>query len=237
MPSTARALPFVLIGAFAVLLAGGITLSLATAPPFADQQLQNAAAATIASPSFAIVVTNSVSNVASARPSSTQPVGSETLRVLYRAPDAVQETLEASGGSMPSVIVIGDRLFRQSGSTWIEVPQQQGVGARAVTTIMSPLQVAVHATHVTHQASSFSFESTDLLKLSKAVLGVDTSQLSSPRLTASIRGGFVTRETITVVVAHQDLTLDLVFSAIGSAPPVTVPHTFGAKAPSGLPSP
>jgi hypothetical protein len=232
MSSTPRALPFVLVGAFAVLLVGGIALSLATAAPLAQQQLQNAAGNTVAAPSFAIVVTNSVSNLDSSAPSqSTQPTGSETLHVVYQAPDSVKETLEATVGQSPSVIVIGDRLFRENGSQWVESPTSAGEGAHAVATIAAPLQLAMHATNVTRRGDLYRFDSTELSRLSKTVLGVDASQLSSPRLNAQVRNGVVTHELITAVVAHQRLELDLAFSAIGSAPPVQVPRTLRATQP------
>jgi len=233
MSSTPRALPFVLVGAFAALLVGGIALSLATGVPLAQQQLVNAAGNTASASSFAIVVTDSVSNLSSSVPSGgTQPTGSETLHVVYQAPDSVKETLEATVGRSPSVIVIGDRLFRQTGSKWVESPTSPGEGARAASTIAAPLQLAMHATNVTRRGDLYRFESTDLSRLSKSVLGVDASQLSSPRLSAQVRNGVVTHELITAVVAHQRLELDLAFSAIGSAPPVQVPRTLRATQPS-----
>ena len=215
-----------------MLLVGGIALSLATAPPIAQQQLENGAQATMSASSFAIVVTNSVSNLDPASPSqSAQPSGSETLHVLYQAPASVEETLEATQGQSPSVIVIGDRLFRQNGSRWVEAPPSSGVGAHAVTTIMAPLQLAVHATDVTREGDLYRFGSSNLSRLSTTVLGVGSSQLSSPRLTAQVQGGFVTHERITAVVAHQHLELDLAFTAFGSAPPVLAPRTLGATGP------
>ncbi|HVA02659.1 MAG TPA: hypothetical protein VMU64_02840 [Acidimicrobiales bacterium] len=233
MDSSPRALPFVLTGALALLLLGGIALSLWSAPPFVEQQLHDAARATMSASSFALKDTNSVSLLHSTAqsPGNGQTVGSVVFLVLYQAPASVQETEVEPNGATASVILIGDRRFRKSGSSWIELPPSAGLGARAVATITAPLQGAIDATHVTRQGDRYSFLPRDLDTLLTTALGVDPSRLSSPHLTAVVRGGTLTRETITAMVTNQRLQVDLVFSAIGSAPPVIAPRSASVATP------
>ena len=222
METRPRPLPFVLVGVFAALLIGGIALSLSTAPPLSQQQLRNGAAATLSASGFALVDTNSVAPL----PSATAASGSvETVvfHVLYTAPDAVEESEAGAGGAIMSIILIGDRRFQGSGSQWTALPPSRGAGAGAVGTILSPLQAAASATKVTRHGDLYGFVPTSSDRLLTEVLGVRPSQLSSPRLTAVVRAGSLTRETITATYRHERLTVDLVFSRIGSAPPVTAP--------------
>ena len=236
MHSSTRALPFVLVGAFAVLLLGGIALSLWSAPPVAQQQLQDAARATISASGFALKDTNSVTVVGQSQ--TIHPAGSVEFLVLYQAPASVQETEVESNGATAAVVLIGDRRFRKSGASWIELPPSKGLGARAVTTILAPVQGAVHATRVTRRGDVYGFVPKDLDTLLTTVLDVAPSRLSSPRLTAVVHGGELTGETITAVVANQRLEVDLIFSAIGSAPPVTAPRASAqATPPANGPTP
>ncbi len=233
MDSSTRAMPFVLVGALAALLLGGIGLSLSSAPPFVEQQLHDAARATISASSFALKDTNSVSVLRSTAqsPGSSQTVGSVVFLVLYQAPASVQETEVEPNGATASVILVGDRRFRKSGSSWIELPPSAGVGARAVATITAPLQGAVDGGRVTRVGDRYSFVPKDLDTLLRTVLDVDPSRLSAPHLTAVVRGGTLTRETITAVVTNQRLEVDLVFSHIGSAAPVIAPRSAAVATP------
>jgi hypothetical protein len=229
-------LPFVLVGAFALLLLGGIALSLWSAPPFAQQQLDDAARATISASGFALKDTNSVTVLHQTQ--TKQPAGSVVFEVLYQAPASVQETEVQSNGATASVILIGDRRFRKSGSSWIELPPTKGLGARAVSTVMAPVRGAVDATHVTRRGDVYTFVPRNLDTLLTTVLDVAPSRLSSPRLTAVVRGGALTAETITAVVTNQRLEVDLIFTAIGTAPPVTAPRNSAqATPPANGPTP
>ena len=129
MPGRPRALPFVLVGVFTILLVGAIALSLSTAPPLDEQQLHIAATATLDASGFVVVDTNSITS-----PGSTSPVpGSETVvvHVLYQAPDAIEESEVGPGGQTGAVILIGARRFRESGSQWTELSASPGVGSRS----------------------------------------------------------------------------------------------------------
>jgi hypothetical protein len=131
-----------------------------------------------------------------------------------------------------SVIVIGSRRFRGSGSHWTELPGQAGLGAQAAATITSPLQAASSAKTVTRHGDVYSFVPRRLDQFLATVLGVRPSRLSSPRLTAVVSGDYLTDEQITALVGRQRLVVDLAFSNVGSAPPVNAP-----RASSPVPSP
>jgi len=236
--SQPRALPFVLVGAFAALSVGAIVLSLSSAPPLAREELQSAARTTMSASGFVLRDTNSVSTVSSSgQPAVSQPSESVAFLVVYEAPDAVQETEVDQNGANAEVIALGDRAFRRSGSTWTEVASGRGLGARSVATILSPLQGAVGATDVTRHGDRYSFVPADLHKLLTTVLGAPPSEVSSPRLSAVVRDGVLTAETITARVGHQHLEVDLVFSSIGSAPHVVAPRSFvGAGGASSAPT-
>ncbi len=222
METTPRLLPFVLVGVFAVLLIGGIVLSLSTAPPLDQQQLRDGATATSSAAGFALLDTNSVGPLSSGTAASGS---AETVafRVLYQAPDAVEESEVGPGGETMSIILIGDRRFQGSGSQWTALPPSRGAGAGAVKTILSPLEAAAGATKVTRQGDLYRFVPTSSDRFLTEVLGVAPSKLSSPRLTAVVRAGSLTRETITATYGRERLEVDLVYSRIGSAPPVTAP--------------
>jgi hypothetical protein len=232
VPSSTRALPFVLLGAFTLLVAGGVALSLSSAPPLAEQQLRLAAQTTMSASGFVLQDINSVTSVASSGASASGGAPQERVafHVVYQAPASVQETEADRSGANASVIVVGDRGFRKTGSQWTELAATAGLGARAVGTIMSPLRGAAGATAVSRRGDRFRFSPADLHQLLSTVLGVTTTPLSSPQLTAVVRDGEVTGEVITAVVGSQRLEVDLVFSSIGSAPPVKAPRSFVAAA-------
>jgi uncharacterized protein YejL (UPF0352 family) len=235
--SSSRPLPFILLAVFGVLVIGAIALSLTTAPPLAQQQLQRAAKTTMAAPSFVLVITDSVSNQPGSSAQNTQPPGTQTLHVVYQAPDSVQETELGPGGQSASVIVIGDRRFRSSDGTWTELPPSPGLGTLAVASIMTPLQAAANATDVTRQGDLYTFGATNVDALVSNLLAVGTAPVSSASLTAVVSGDYVTHQTVTAVVGGQRLTLDLAFSDFGTAPAIEVPPHAQTQAPaSGAPA-
>jgi hypothetical protein len=206
-----------------VLTLGAIALSLWSAPPVDAEQLQLAAKATMAASGFILTDVNSVTAVA---PGAGAPQGARTavVHVLYRAPDGIEESEVGPTGQTLSIIVVAGARFRSAGTNqWTELPTSPGLGTQAAHTVLSPLEAAAGATHVTRQGGSYSFVPPDVGRFLSAVLGVNPSQLSLPHLTAEVHGDFLTEERITAVLGQQRLSVDLVFSAIGSAPPVQAP--------------
>jgi hypothetical protein len=239
---TRPGLAFGLVGMFGLLVVGAIALSLSSAPPVAQQQLHVAAGATLAATGFALIDTNSISPLSPAARAADQGQNARTvvIRVLYTAPDRVQESEVGPNGQTVSVIVIGARRYRSSGSGWTELPPSPGLGAQAAETITSPLRAAANATTVTRQGDVYYFVPPDVVRFLSSVLGVNASQLSSPSLSAVIHGDFLTDERISAVVQHQRLSVDLAFFAIGSAPPVLAPPPSSlvpAPEPSPTPTP
>jgi hypothetical protein len=221
--SSARALPFVLVGVFAVLLLGGIALSLSSAPSIEQQQLQNAATATTAASGFELVDTNSVTPLASGAAANGQGPETIVFRVLYTAPDAVEESEAGPGGTTMAVILIGSRRFQGNGTQWTELPAGAGAGQKAVRTIMAPLRAAADATKITRHGDVYEFVPPNAGQLLTSILGVRATQLSSPRLTAAVHNGVVSRMQISAKDGSVRLGVDLVFSAVGAAPPVIAP--------------
>jgi hypothetical protein len=207
MHSQTRALPFVLLAVFGALSVGAIALSLSSAPYLAQEQLRGAAQETMTASGFVLRDDNSVVVVSpSGKPGSNPPRQRVAFEVVYQAPDAVQETEVDQNGGNAEVIAVGDRAFRRSGSTWTEV--------------------ASSATAVTEHGDRYSFEPAHLHQLLTTVLGAPPSEVLSPRLTAVVHDRHLTEETITARVGDQRLEVDLAFSSIGSAPPVTAPRSF-----------
>jgi hypothetical protein len=222
-----RALPFVLVGVFGALSVGAIALSLSSAPRLAQEQLRGAAQETMSASGFVLRDDNSVVVVsASGQPVRSQPHQNVAFVVVYQAPDAVQETEVDQNGGNAEIIADGDRAFRRTGSTWTEVASSRGVGARSAATILSPLQGAAGATAVTQHGDRYSFEPAHLRTLLTTLLGAPPSEVSSPHLTAVVHARELTDETITARVGDERLEVDLLISAIGSAPPVTAPRSF-----------
>lgn len=240
MSGRPQALPFVIVGVFAILLVGGIVLSLSNAPPLAEQQLHIAASATLNASSFTVVDTNSVTAPGAAAPTAGPSSGTVVVHVLYQAPDAVEESEVGPDGQSGAVILIGARRFRESASQWTELPPVPGLVNQVVKTILSPLQASSSAGTVTRDGDLYRFVPTSPSRFLLSILGVRPSQLSSARFTAEVHGEFLTHESISALVGRQRLTVDLAFSDIGSAPSVEAPPTSSAAPGAGsglLPTP
>ena len=238
MTTAPRGLAHILVAMLTLLTLGAIALSLWSAPPVDEQQLHIAASATMAASGFILTDTNSVTSIAPAPAGGPKQLPrTAVVHVLYGAPDAVEESEPGPSGQTISVIVIGARRFRSSGAQWTELPASPGLGVQAASTILSPLKAAAGASAVTRHGDVYSFVPVNVEQFITTVLGVSPSRLSSPRLTAVVHGDYLTDERITAVLGQQRLGVDLVFSAIGSAPPVTAPPlvpsagTGGTRAP------
>ena len=241
MAMTRPRLAHVLLSVFALLVVGAIALSLSSAPPVDSQQLSLAAKATMTASGFVLVDTNSVTVLGPVPGGAGGRAPSRTvvIRVLYQAPDRVQESEAGPTGGAVSVIVLGSERFRSNGSQWTALPPQPGLGAQAARTITSPLQVAASAPTVTRQGTGYQFVPRRLDQFLVTILGVRRSQLTAPRLSAVVHGDYLTDEKITAVLGRQRLGVDLAFSAIGSAPPVQAPPATSLvpSAGSSVPAP
>jgi hypothetical protein len=225
MQTQPRPLAQFLLGSFAILVAGAIALSLATAPADAQQQLRIAASATINATGFVLTDTNSAARVfpgcRRCRASRRQTM---VVHVVYNAPDRVMESELDAFGRPVSAIVIGSTSYGQSDGIWRALPSSAGLGSTLVGTVLFPLEVAADATSVTRLGDTYQFQPADVASFVKTILGIPVSQLTSLRAIADVRGDYVSHERITAIAGRERLVVDLVFSAIGSAPVVEAPR-------------
>jgi hypothetical protein len=221
MQTRSRRLSHLLLGTFTILVAGAIALSLATAPPDAEQQVRIAASATMHASGFALTDTNSAAPLsAGARVGQVQAV---VVHVIFDAPDRVMESELDALGRPVAAIVIGSSSYGQSDGIWHALPASAGLGSTLVATVLFPLEVATGATAVTRHGDAYQFRPTDLSSFAKTILGMPLSRLASLRVVAVVRGDFVTDERVTALAGRVRLAVDLAFSAIGSAPAVEAP--------------
>jgi hypothetical protein len=219
-----RALPNTLLAVFAALTLGGIVLSLSTAPPEAVYQLQLAAKATMAAPSFVLTDTNTVAPLLAGLPAGTQQqlAHSDVVHIVYQAPDRVEDRT-ASGGHPVTLVVIGSLHFQNTAGRWYELPPRPSLGQSAAQVVLSPLRAAAGASQVVRRGGRYLFLPADLDRFTTMLLRSHVSQLSSVSVTAVVEGDYLTREHVTAVRQGSRLTIDFVFTSIGSAPPVVAP--------------
>jgi hypothetical protein len=225
-----RLMTHVVLGVFTLLVVGGIVLSLVISTPAAVQQLRAGAGATAQAQSFVLTDTNSIAPISGANAAAL--TRSMVVHVRYEAPDHLEESGIGPTGEPVSVIVVGPRHFqRQAGDArYTELPPTPNLGTEAVQTVLLPLQGAAKASSAVPEpgppgAQGYQFLPDRPSLLITTVLGASLSQVRDLRFTAVVRGDFVTDERITAVAANDRLTVDLAFSRVGSASPVTVPAT------------
>ena len=225
-----RLMTHTVLGVFTLLVVGGIVLSLVISTPDAVQQLRAGAGSTAQAQSFVLTDTNTIAPISGGNAAAL--TRSQVVHVRYQAPDHLEESGIDSTGEPVSVIVVGPRHFqRQAGDAdYTELPPTPQLGTEAVQTVLLPLQGAAKASSAVDEpgppgAQSYRFLPDRPSLLITTVLGASASQLRDLRFTAVVRGDFLTDERITAEAAGDRLTVDLVFSLVGSAPPVTVPAT------------
>jgi len=217
---------------FTVLVFGAIALSLVTAPPVAQSDLQSAARATLDASGFRLVDVNSATYVGPV-PQGTpgrQLTRTNVIHVLYQSPDRVRESGLTPSGQAATAVVAGSSHLVTSNGRWTELPAQAGLGAQAVKTVLSPLQVATGATDVVRRGDVYGFVPSDLAGFIATILGSAPGKLSRLQVGAVVRDGFLVEERVSAVLGDNRLGVDLAFSAIGAAPPVTLP-VAGSPAP------
>ena len=218
METPPKLLPHVLLAVLTVLVFGAIALSLVTAPPVAQTQLRSAAQSTLDATGFRLVDTNAVTALGT-----TPSRRTSVIDVLYEAPDRVRESGLAASGQPTTAVVAGSSRLVNTGQGWTELPTQAGLGAEAAKTVLAPLQVVTTATDVSVRGDVYRFLPGDLTGFITTILGAPPSKLSGLEVSAVVRNGFVTEEDVSAVLGADRLSVALVFSAVGSAPPVTLP--------------
>ena len=216
-----------LLGALTLLSAGAIALSLLTAPPVAQEQLQVAAKNTISASSF--VLADKVT-VTEPRPSAAlggKASVTNTARIEYQAPDRILDQTTSQGRSV-SLLVIGDDRYERSGNgPWTKLPAVAQVGgstgAQAAAEVLAPLQSLSGATSVVASGSMFRFVPSDRAGLLENLFGQSTEPLASVRFSAVVNGEFVAAERILASRGGAHFVIDFGFLSVGSVPPIEAP--------------
>ena len=227
-----KLLPHVIMAVFTVLVFGAIALSLVTAPPGAQTDLHSAAKSTLDATGFRLTDVNSATYIGPVPQGTKGQLLTRTnvIHVLYQAPDAVRESGTGASGQPLTAVVAGSRRLVTSNGRWSAYPPKAGLGAQAAKAVLSPLQVATGGTDVVRDGDVYGFVPTDLTSFVTDILGTAPSKLTQLHVAAVVHDGFLVEERISAVMGSNRLGVDLTFSAIGSAPPVTLP-VAGSPAP------
>lgn len=227
MPTESRAAPHLTLGILTVLAIGAIVLSLDTAPPNAQLQLQQAAKNTAAAESFVLqdtitVVPSSGSGASQAR--------TETAEVVYRSPDQVRETVRFNGRTL-TVLAIGATRYERSGTgKWLPLGTQPGsvpAGRQAAAGVLGPFEVLTTATGVVRHGDAFTFEPAtgQLSAILSELLGSQGANLppGSAVFAAVVSGEYLSRVDVTASVPGGRVLVDLTVSSYGRAPVLAPP--------------
>ena len=231
MRASRRVAPFALLGLLILLSAGAIVLSLDTAPPVAQQELQIAARDTSGASSF--VLAYSVRTFEASTPSGSsvkKPVetGVATAEFTYQAPDRLFQ-VRNQNGVVISVLVIGNKQYERMGTgRWSALPSPKSAtseGAQLAEQLLSVLSPMQHANSVVRRGATYRFSPDTGDPFIKNLFGTSAT-LSNVRFSAALSGGLVRNEGISAVGSGTLYELDFTFSLIGAAPPVVTPAGF-----------
>jgi hypothetical protein len=225
-------LVLVLLGVLVLLCVGAIVLSLETAPPVAQQQVQLAARNTAAASSF---VLTDVNTVKASRPSSALGGrASETtvVRITFQAPDRVLDEVYQPGQPTAALVVIGDRRFERRGTgSWTELPPASSpagasTGELVARELVVPLESLFGASSVVRVFdTTYLVEPSEREQLLGSLFGQEASTLSKLTTSATVKGEFVTAQFVTARRGSFRFAVDLGYSSINEAPPIEEPVT------------
>jgi len=222
--------------------AGAIALSLLSAPPVAEQQLQLAAKNTVAASSF---VLTDVNVLATSKPSPTlggRSSETDLVRIDYQSPDRLLDEVTSSPGHTVTLLVVGDQRYERAGTgLWTRLPPsstpQTSNGAAAARQLLSPLRSVAGATSVARRGSTYYFVPAQEASLLQSLFGPGASALSSVRFTALINGEYLGSEQILDDEAGALYAVRFSYSSVGTAPAVELPPpsrtTAGAAGAAG----
>jgi hypothetical protein len=231
MRASWRVAPFVVMGLLILLSAGAIVLSLDTAPPIAQQELQIAARDTSAARSFVLeynIRTFEASTSSGSRVTKPVETGVATAEFTYQAPDRLFQ-VRNQNGAVVSVLIIGNKQYERMGSgQWSALPSPKSTpseGAQLAGQLLSALDPMQHANSVVRSGATYRFSPDRGDPFIKNLFGT-TATLSNVRFSASLSGGLVKNEGISAEGSGTLYELDFSFSMIGTAPPVVTPAGF-----------
>jgi hypothetical protein len=227
MQTADRAAPHLMLGSLTLLTVAAIVLSLATAPPDAQEQLRSAAADTAAASSFVLT------DVETAGPLSAGGKAAVSSRqeavIVYQAPDRVEETVH-SGGRSASVLVVGDKRFERSANgKWYDLGRSASgatggptPGQVAAGDILFPWQSLSKATSVSESGGVYHFVPGQPELLLARLIGTNVSP-SSTTYSAGLQGEFVRYEQVTIRLNGEQVTVRLTLSRVERAPALPTP--------------
>jgi len=213
-----------------LLAAAAVVLSIHSAPPVAEQQLQIGAGATIGAGSFVMDLTQTRTS-AGATPGAPAQQQVSQLHFVYQAPDSLDETV-SQGAQTAERIIVGDVAYVRSGKGPWKGGVDPTLGPSAVSDlVLLPGTVTTKASPVTrHGQTSSAFYVFGLADTQLAELfGPQApAQLTGHAFTARIDKEYMTGQNFTVSTASLSEVVAIRYSEIGTAPPVRLPVTASA---------
>jgi hypothetical protein len=229
MPAPGTRSPLVL-GVLGVLTAGAIALSLATAPPVAEQQLNIGASATPGSGSFLMEVTNTLTTTVAGR----APVVQHSSEfVVYQAPDRFHYTTTVTGGRRVEVICVGTVGFeRTAGGHWVKL--QPGLGGSTcpgplLRLALVPSAVAAGGTPVVRHGQTsnatytYAMPPAYLAAVAEVLFQVPPSALGHPLASATIDKEYMVSQRFRASHLDQTDAIEIRYSQVGTAPAISAP--------------
>jgi hypothetical protein len=218
-----------LLGGLTLLSAGAIALSLLTAPPVAQKQLQGAAKNTAAASSFVLTDVNRIRTPAPSAALGGKSSETGTVRILYQAPDRIRDEVHEGSGQTVTLVVIGDRRYEREGAgRWSVLPPSANVGvsngAAAAQEVLLPLESLAAATSVVNDGSDYLFVSGNEMLLLENLFGEqEAAQLSAVKFSARLRGEFIGSEVVTADEGTVRYRIHFQISSVDSAHAVVAP--------------
>jgi hypothetical protein len=227
-----------LVGALGVLTVGAIALSLATAPPVAEQQLHIGASATAGVGSFVMDLTNTVTTKATL-PGRAAQVQRSSVHFVYQAPDRIDETLVNATGRAVEIVCVGNsRYERTTGGHWVQLPAGANGAVSACQSAVSsvvlvPANAAAVGTPVvrhgqtSNAAYTYDLTPADLATVLRVMFGVGPSVIAGHHFTAAIDKEYMVSQAFLAAAGNQTDLIGVRYSQLGTAPAV-VPPSAGA---------
>ena len=227
------------LGALTLLTAGAIALSLATAPPVAEQQLHIGAGATTGVGSFVMDLTNTVTTKSTGAPAQSQ---SSHVHFVYQAPDRVDETLATGNGQTVELVVIGNLRYEHTAQgRWVQLPAgaagSVSTGQAAINgVVLVPATAATKATPVVRHgktssaAYSYDLSGQDLATVYRVLFGVRGSLIAAHAFGAIIDKEYMTAQSFVAAAGNQTDAITVRYSQLGTAPQVHAPSSAALRA-------
>jgi len=218
------------LGALTVLAVGAIALSLATAPPAAEQQLRVGAGATTGVGSFVMDLTNTVTTKGVGR----NQVQQSTVHFVYQSPDRLDETLINSAGQKVELLVVGNERFERTNGRWVQLPAGANgpvsTGEAAVNdVVLVPATAATFGTPVVRYGQtsssrySYDLDPQALATVYRVLFGVNGNVISSHHFGATIDKEYMVAQSFVASAGNQTDAITIRYSQLGTAPAVEPP--------------